>query len=124
MIIGDIIWRLAAKCDLLFTGPTATAACGNRNICAGLGLGIEGAVHANLAEYGKDLIQATDSGEVKAKSKYLLAHTPTPEMPALSQGDDTVDDLSREVSVELLVERMTLLTQLLATDIPDLSQGD
>jgi hypothetical protein len=35
-----------AKCLLEEIGHQATTACGNRNLCAGLPAGIEGAVHA------------------------------------------------------------------------------
>jgi len=44
--IGEIYRRLMAKCLLVRTGHTATAACDNLNLCAGLPAGIEGAVHA------------------------------------------------------------------------------
>ena len=53
MGIGEIIRCLLAKCVLLIIGATETEASGNFNLCAGLGSGIEGAVHATLAEYSK-----------------------------------------------------------------------
>ena len=43
--IGDIIRRLIAKCVLEVAGPQATDVCGSTNLCAGLKLGCEGAVH-------------------------------------------------------------------------------
>ena len=46
--IGDIIWQLCAKFILLVTGPTATEACGNLNLCARLGTGTEGDVQSTL----------------------------------------------------------------------------
>lgn len=44
--IGEIYRRLMAKCLLKVVGHQATTACGNLNLCAGLPVGIEGAVHA------------------------------------------------------------------------------
>ena len=44
--IGEIFFRLLAKANVLTPGPHATTACGNRNLCAGLLAGTEGAVHA------------------------------------------------------------------------------
>ena len=44
--IGEIFRRLLAKAIVLTAGSHATTACGNRNLCAGLPAGIEGAVHA------------------------------------------------------------------------------
>jgi hypothetical protein len=44
--IGESYRRLMAKCLLEEIGHKATTACGNRNLCAGLPGGIEGAVHA------------------------------------------------------------------------------
>ena len=43
--IGDIIRRFIAKCVLLVAGLQATDACGSDQLCAGLKLGCEGAVH-------------------------------------------------------------------------------
>jgi hypothetical protein len=40
------------------TGSTATAACGNYNLCAGLAVGIEGAVHTIREVWGVPLTAA------------------------------------------------------------------
>ena len=61
-----IIQRLLAKCLLLFTDTTATVACGNLNLYARLGAGIEVSFHATLIEYGKSRSQPTDAGEGEA----------------------------------------------------------
>ena len=61
--ISKIIRKLLAKSFLLVNGTTATAACGNLNICAGLGAVIEDAVHATLAEYENDWRQTTEYGK-------------------------------------------------------------
>jgi len=52
--IGEIYRRLMAKCVISVCGHTATAACGNVNLCAGLSAGIEGAVHAMNGEWEED----------------------------------------------------------------------
>jgi len=44
--IGESYQRLLAKCIISATGHHATAACDNLNLCAGLPVGIEGAIHA------------------------------------------------------------------------------
>jgi hypothetical protein len=44
--IGEILRRLIAKMVVRAAGDQAKAACGNRQLCAGLEAGIEGAVHA------------------------------------------------------------------------------
>ena len=51
MLIGDIIRRLLAKYFLLVTGTIETEVCGNINLCTNLVYGIEGTIHATLAEY-------------------------------------------------------------------------
>jgi len=43
--IGDISFRVLAKCILQVAGPAATEACGADQLCACLPAGIEGAVH-------------------------------------------------------------------------------
>ena len=98
--ISKIIRKLLAKSFLLVNGTTATAACGNLNICDGLGAGIEGAVCATLGDYRKARSQPTGAWEVEADKTPLLTQPPTPEMPSLGQGDDTGDYWSREGSVE------------------------
>ena len=47
--MGKIIRRLLSKYFLLGTGDKSTEACGNPNLNAGLGVGIEVAVHNTLA---------------------------------------------------------------------------
>ena len=49
--IGDIIHHLLAKCVLLVTVAMKTEACGDLNLCAGLGYGIEVSEHTTLDEY-------------------------------------------------------------------------
>ena len=44
--IGEVFRRLWAKCIIEVCGKQATAACNNRNLCAGLPAGMEGAIHA------------------------------------------------------------------------------
>jgi len=44
--IGHVWMRLFGKCTLLVAGPDATAAAGTDQLCAGLKVGIEGAIHA------------------------------------------------------------------------------
>jgi hypothetical protein len=44
--IGEVYRRLMAKCLLKAVGHQATDAAGNLNLCAGLPIGIEGAIHA------------------------------------------------------------------------------
>ena len=43
--IGDVWRRLFAKCNLVWSGPQAQAACGSDQLCAGLSAGIEGGIH-------------------------------------------------------------------------------
>ena len=38
VVVGIIIHQILSKCVLLVTGTTETEACGNLNLCAGLGL--------------------------------------------------------------------------------------
>ena len=112
------------KCILIFTGPIVTTALSNLNLCAGLGLGIKGAVHSILAEYGKDRRQPTDYWEVEANRTPLLTQPPISEMPALSKGDDTRDDWSRDLAGEVAAPHMTLFNQPPALDITDLIHVD
>ena len=44
--IGEIWRRVPAKCVLKVAGAEAKDACGNAQLCTGLEVGIEGAVHA------------------------------------------------------------------------------
>ena len=44
--IGEVFLRLLAKCVLALCGSVAKLACGDKNVCSGLLMGIEGAVHA------------------------------------------------------------------------------
>ena len=77
-----------------------------------------------MEEYGKAWCQPTYYGEGEAERTHLLTQLPMPNMPALSQGDDTRDDWSREGAAEGAVEWITLITQPPDPDIPSLSQGD
>ena len=61
MGIGEIARRLFAKFVLQVTGTTTTVAYGNLNLCAGLGTGIEVAVHATLVDYGNSWRKPTVS---------------------------------------------------------------
>ena len=52
--IGCIIRRLIAKCALKAGGADAKAACGSKQLCAGLEAGIEGAMHAAWEKMGEN----------------------------------------------------------------------
>ena len=74
-------------------------ACINLNLCAGIGTGIKGAVHATLEEYGMARSQPTDAEKGYANRTPLLTNPLTPNMPALSQFYDTGDYQPREGTV-------------------------
>ena len=44
--IGETWRRLFSKCNVLHTIDSATIICGNKQLCAGLESGIEGAIHS------------------------------------------------------------------------------
>ena len=51
--IGEIILHLLDKCFLLVTCDTAIEACGNINLCTGLGSDIERDLHKILSDHSK-----------------------------------------------------------------------
>ena len=52
-LVGEIIHCLLAKCILLLTSAMLIDACGNLNLCAGLGSDIEGDLHATMDKCNK-----------------------------------------------------------------------
>ena len=52
-LVGEIIHCLLAKCILCLTSAMLIEACGNLNICASLGSGIERDLHATMAKCNK-----------------------------------------------------------------------
>ena len=43
--IGEVLRRAITKCALVVCGEDVKAACGSKNLCAGLEDGIEGVIH-------------------------------------------------------------------------------
>ena len=59
----------------VLTIPTTMVACGNLDICAGLGAGIESTVNSTLLDYENAWRQLEDVGEGEAyRTSSLLSH--------------------------------------------------
>jgi hypothetical protein len=69
--MGELLRRLLAKVILHAVGPEATTACDNRNLCAGLKAGIEGAVHALRDGWASNLADSNgDCPGLEPRSSY------------------------------------------------------
>ena len=64
---GEIWYRLMSKCNLEYTKERAKWACGNRQLCAGLESGLEGALHAMREQWPecKGWIDADDAADTE-----------------------------------------------------------
>ena len=60
--IGDVFRRLLAKCVLLETVSETSGACGSTQLCAGLPLGCEGAVHGMSALFDEHTFETEQFG--------------------------------------------------------------
>ena len=93
--IGEVYSRLMAKVVFAAVGHRATNACGNFNLCAGLPVGIEGAVHAMAAEWEEGALPHPDEPTTESMS---------PDSPSDDDDEDEDDADEGDVPLILLVD--------------------